>query len=154
MLLKHTAQSYADLEKAFTQLKAIADTGHIEAQIQLSDFYNNGIGTEKNVDQALAILEKAKKAGSTKAQAFIGKVLINNFSKNEEQILSNLNESAKAGNPDAHYFLAQYYAQKLIFNASNRGFSQYFVNDSLRHLPKGKKSRSKNTLNQILNQAI
>lgn len=54
--------------QATAELQALAEHGHVEAMLRLADLYMKGVGVERDLDQALALLGAAVNAGSAVAE--------------------------------------------------------------------------------------
>lgn len=70
-----------DLDKGFKLTKEAAEAGVPLALYNLASCYRNGIGVEKNEDEALTNYKKAAKSGYTRAEKFITEL---NKSKNDK----------------------------------------------------------------------
>lgn len=93
-----------------TTLKQRADSGDAWAQLNLGAAYDNGLGTERDVDRALFWYQLAAEQGLAEAQFNLAHLLV------EEEISSVaaaewMQKAAEQGMADAQYLLGIIYAE-------------------------------------------
>jgi hypothetical protein len=102
--------AFAQQAEDIAALKQRADSGDAWAQLNLGAAYDNGLGTERDVDRALFWYQLAAEQGLAEAQFNLAHLLV------EEEISSVaaaewMQKAAEQGMPDAQYLLGIIYAE-------------------------------------------
>ena len=107
-------QQAGNAEMAFQQyMVAARDYGHPEAQFEVARCYQNGIGVEKNAENAVVWYKKAAEQGNAEAQCALGKCYYQAFGveKNEKEARRWYEAAATQGNATAQYMIGRLYAE-------------------------------------------
>lgn len=108
--LANTEWESGNTEAAFNIFKSAAEQGDKYAFNSLGYFFENGLGTARDIDNALFWYKKSAKSGDVVAQANIG--LLYRDKENYRQAKHWLREAIKSGDADAAIELAKLYLGK------------------------------------------
>ncbi len=105
------AYTLGEFPKALTTWKALADAGDVPAQFELAWLYTNGLGTEKNLDQAAIYFGKAAEGGQLEAQHKLGQLYLygQGVTQSYAEAIKWLTLAAEAGYGDSQLVLGQLY---------------------------------------------
>lgn len=95
---KKVFENYIDKEKCFSLTKIAADKNDTESQYDLAEMYLNGVGTYKDINNAVIYLQKAEKAGHKEAAKLLSRIKIDQYlskvrSKASSNISNQINHS-------------------------------------------------------------
>ena len=88
-----------------------AEAGNADAQALLGLYYFNGIGVERDYNQAVVWLTKAAQQGNVHAQVLLGNCYLNGWgiTQDYKQAITWLTKAANQGNAEAQYSLGLWY---------------------------------------------
>ncbi|MCP4006684.1 MAG: sel1 repeat family protein, partial [bacterium] len=98
-----------DLVGLFEKAKALAETGSVEAKMQLAVLYNKGVGTPVNHERACELFREVAETGLAEAQAAIGICLMSDKTPDGKAAEHWLQLAAAQGVAGAHFNLALLY---------------------------------------------
>ncbi len=105
------AYTLGDFPKALTLWQTLADEGDVVAQFELAWLYTNGLGTEKNIDQAAVYFAKAAEGGHLEAQHKLGQLYLfgQGVTQSHAQAITWLTAAAEQGYGESQLILGQLY---------------------------------------------
>ena len=105
-------QQVGNAEMAFQKyMVAASDYGRPEAQLEVARCYQNGIGVEKNAENAVVWYKKAAEQGNAEAQCALGTCYDDGIGteKNEDEAVKLYKSAAEQECPEAQYKLGRCY---------------------------------------------
>lgn len=106
----NTVEADKHFKCAFVGFSALeADSHDDKLQYRLGQMLNTGIGTEKDVNAAIAYFEKSAKLGNVNAQYQLGKLWLETGTGDPLQAVAWITKASDGGNAAAQYALAKFY---------------------------------------------
>lgn len=105
------ASVQGDYPKAFGLWQKLADEGDTQSQFELAWLYTNGLGTEKNLEQAAFYFSKAAEAGHTESQHKLAQLYFygQGVTQSYSEAVRWFTLAAEQGNGESQLFLGQLY---------------------------------------------
>lgn len=144
-------------ERTFQQYKAEAESGDPESMHKLGAAYEHGMGTNRNLTEALRWYRKAAEAGLAIAQEELGQAYLRGegVAANPAEAVRWLEKAALQGRGTAQFALAEYYGGELRFVTSRYVEAYAWAHLFANHSPAvGKSARHDAFLRTIDNQLV
>lgn len=106
-----SAYTNGDFPKALSLWKTLADGGDAQAQFELAWLYTNGLGTEKNLENAALYFSKAAEQAHVEAQHKLGQLYLygQGVTQSYVQAITWLTAAAQQGYGESQFILGQLY---------------------------------------------
>ena len=151
------AENTPAAERTFQQYKEAAEKGDPDAMHKLGAAYEHGMGTNRNLTEAMRWYRKAAETGLAVAQEEIGQAYLRGegVGANPQEAVRWLEKAALQGRGTAQFALAEYYGGELRFVTSRYVEAYAWAHLFANHSPAaGKSARHDAFLRTIDNQLV
>ena len=111
-IVKSAGQAEEHFQDAFSGFQVLEEQSHDDKlQYRLGQMLYQGIGTERDEEEAVRYWQQAAKLGNVNAQYALGKFWLDTGTGDVQQAAAWLEKAANAGNTSAQYVLAKLYLE-------------------------------------------
>jgi TPR repeat protein/tRNA A-37 threonylcarbamoyl transferase component Bud32 len=135
----YNSKDAAEKKKGFEYFRSVAEQKHLNGQFYLGCCYENGIGTEINLEEAVKYYKMAEARGHKNAKEGLTRCMERQYKLgleckakgNFEEMVNRFKAAAELNHPEANYQLGVYYIDKKEYK---KGISYYEHAQELGHL--------------------